>query len=171
MNTNFYISKKLEKTVPVSLINNVENSIINPLDKWNANIFHVSHKKCWIITNSITKYTILLDRIAIVDLPKLSEIFAQTFYEQLQTDNIETNFHILQEIIGQISLFSTDNDQKIIGTQNSILVHLENWKYEFGHIDNWPFRKINRRLNEIPYKQTGWILPKEKMNEVLNTIV
>ena len=171
MITNIYISNKLKKTVPLSLIKDVKDSIKNPLDKWNANIFHVSNKKCWIITNSIPKYSVLLDRIKVADLTRLSEIFIKTFYEQLQTDNIEMDFLTLQKIIGQIDLFSTDNDQKIIGIQNSILGNTEEWKYEFGHIDNWPFREINKRINGIPYKQIGWLVPKEKMNEVLNTVV
>lgn len=170
MKTNIYISRKLEKTVPKSFINNLKDSIENPLDKWNANLFYVSNKKCWIITNSISKYSVLLDRIKVADLTRLSEIFTKTFYQQLKTDDIETDLLTIQKLIGQINLFSTDNDQKIIGIQNSILTNLEDWKYEFGHIDNWPFRDINKRINRIPYKQIGMLSPKKKLNEIITKL-
>lgn len=172
MSTNIYTSRKLEKVIPSSLIKKEKNKSINLiLGKWNANIFYVSHKKCLIVTNSLAKYTVLLDRLIVSDIPKLSEIFTKTLYDQLLVDDMKIDFSKLQKIVGQVDIYPTDNDKKIIGIQNSLKYHIVNWKHEFGHIDNWSFRRQNGILNEIPYQQMEWLSPKEKMKEILQNIL
>lgn len=167
MNTNIFLTKKLEKTVTKFIIKNLESSIEKSLNNWNANIFYVSQKKCWIITNSATYYTILLDRIKSADYKNITEIFTKTFYDQLLTDNIEIDFSKLQNIVGEINLAPTNNDRKVLGVQNSILENIKDWKYKYGHIDNWNFRNCNRIINGIPYKINEYFLPKEKMKKLL----
>ncbi|NOU18788.1 MAG: hypothetical protein HOO91_14625 [Bacteroidales bacterium] len=168
MITKIYISRKLESLVSKSAIKAEDKVHDNPLGKWNATIFYVSHKKCLMITNNNAIYTVILDRIKTSDFSDLSKIFAETLFEQLLADDIKIDKSILLSMIGKVELFETDNDKSVIGIQNSVLPYVEDWKYEFGHIDNWPFREINRRINEIPYKQIEWLLPKEKMKLELN---
>lgn len=171
MSTKIFISRKLESVVSKSLINTGEEEIENPLGKWTATLFYVSHKKCILITNSIARYTIIVDSVIAANFFDLSNIFAKTLYDQLLTDGIETDLLTIQKLIGKVNLFSTDNDRKLIGTQNNILQYIDDWKYEFGPIDNWPFREINRRINGIPYKELEWLFPREKMKIILDEMV
>jgi hypothetical protein len=141
-----------------------------PLGKWTATLFYVSHKKCLLITNSMTRYTVIVDRVTAADFSDLSGLFARAFYDQLLMDGIKTDWEPLQKLFGKVELFTTDNDRKLIGTQNSILQNLEDWKYEFGDIDHWPFREINRRINVIPYREPELFFPREKMKMMLDEI-
>lgn len=170
MISKIYLSGKLESIVPKSVINKENKDSTNPLGKWTATLFYVNHKKCLMITNSNARYTVMLDRIMTSDFSDLSAFFAKILYEQLLTDDIVIDWLKVLKIVGKVELYTTDNDKKLIGTQNSILKYLEDWKYEFGHIDNWPFREINRRINGIPYKQLEWFFPREKMKIDLNEI-
>lgn len=74
---------------------------------------------------------------------------------------------MIEKIIADINLYQTDNDRSINGTLNNILPYFEDWKYEFGNFENVPFRKLNGRLNGQPNKQLNWLLPKEKMDEMI----
>lgn len=168
MSTKIYISRKLESVVNKSFINIGELEIDNPLGKWTATIFYVSHKKCLLITNSMTRYTIILDSVIAADFSDLSNIFAKILFDQLRIDGIKTDWLTIKNLVGKVDLYPTDNDRKLIGTQNNILQHTEDWKYEFGHIDNWPFREISSRLNGIPYKELEWFYPKEKIKIMLD---
>lgn len=170
MITKIHISRKLESVVPKSLITTEDIAMINPLGKWTSTIFYISHKKCLMITNNNARYTVIIDRIKTSDFSDLSNIFARTLYEQLLIDGIYIEKSNILRMVGKVELFQTDNDKSIIGVQNSILPYIEDWKYEFGHIDNWPFREVNRRINEIPYKQLEWLLPREKMKLELKLI-
>lgn len=171
MRTKIYISRKLEKVISKSLLNNGEIGIDNPLGKWTATLFYVSHKKCLLITNSLTRFTIILDRVVTTDFSDLSHKFARTFFDQLLVEGINTDLLTIKKLVGQVDLFSTDNDRRLIGTQNNILQYIEDWKYEFGHIDNWPFRDINSRINGIPYKELEWFYPREKLKIILTEMI
>lgn len=170
MSTRINISRKLESVIPKSLIKKEYIGLTNPLGKWTASLFYVSRKKCLLITNSNAKYSIIIDRITKVSLENFSNVFTNTLYEQLLTDEIEIDLMTVQSLVGEVELFETDNDKQLIGTQNSIRLYLEDWKHKFGHIENWPFREINKRINRIPYKQLDWLFPREKMRLELNKL-
>jgi len=81
MNTGIYISRKLEKLVPKKFIQESVNATGNLLGTWSANVFYVSHKKCWIITNSVTFYTVILQDIASSEIKNINEIFTYTLLD------------------------------------------------------------------------------------------
>lgn len=170
MSTKINISRKLESVVPKSVIKKEHLDLLNPFGKWTATLFYVSHKKCILATNSTARYTIIIDRVKKSDFENLTGLFIKNLYNQLLTDGIEVKLNEIIKIVGEVKLFQTDNDRGLIGTQNYLLEYLEDWKYEFGHIDNWPFREINKRINEIPSKQLGWLFPHEKMKIIIDEI-
>ena len=171
MNTNIYISKKLEKIIKFPTPETQEFVKLSHLNKWNANVFYVNHKRCLIITNSKTKYSVLISKMTISDFKNLSSIFIKSFQEQLKADCILVDLTTINRIIGSVKVYTTNNDKSVIGIQNNILSYIDDWKYEFGNIDNWNFKDINCRINNIPYKQIDWKFPKEKMNELIKTSV
>jgi hypothetical protein len=171
MSTKIYLSRKLESVVSKCLVNTGEEGTDHPLGKWTATLFYVSHKKCLLITNSLTRYSIIVDRVVTADFANISDRFAITLYDQLLIDEIKTDWPTIHQLVGRVDLFSTDNDRKLIGTQNNLLYILDYWKQEFGAIENWPFREINGRINGMPQKELGWQFPKEKMKIVLDDIV
>lgn len=170
MNTNIFLSRKLEKLVPKEKIQVPDSFEENPLGTWSANVFYVDRKKCWIITNSLSFYTLILQDISSKEIKNLTAIFTQIFLQQLQVDGINLSLTELQKIIGEVHLFSTNNDKRTLGVQNSLKVYIEDWKHEYGSFKNWPFRELNRRINGIPYKQNVWIHPNEKMKELILAI-
>ena len=168
--TEIYISKKLETMVPEDLMQNKSLGKYNPLGKWNATVFFVSRKKCILLTNSITRYSVFIAGVRKSDFKNLSQIFINTLIEQLNVDGIPIREHAISELVGRVALHSTDNDRPIIGGQKYIIEHIDDWKYECGEFANWDFRDINKRVNSIPYKQLGWLFPHEKMKIVLDEI-
>jgi len=168
MSTKIYLSRKLESVVSKSLVNTGEKETDHPLGKWTATLFYVSHKKCLLITNSLTRYTIIVDRVTAADFANITDRFAMTLYDQILFDGIKTDWPTIHQLVGRVDLFSTDNDRKLIGTQNNMLYILDYWKREFGAIDNWPFREINGRINGMPTKELKWLFPREKMKIVLD---
>ena len=168
--TEIYTSKKLESIVPEALIHDEPFRKFNPLGKWNATVFFVSRKKCLLLTNSITRYSVFIAGIRKSDFKNLSEIFINTLIEQLKRDNIPSEGLDIRKLIGQVTLHKTDNNRPIIGTQKYIIENIDDWKYEFGAFENWDFRDINRRVNGVPYKQLGWLFPREKMKILFGEI-
>lgn len=164
--TSIFTSRKLEKTIK-GFIAKKEDESTDYLGSWVATIFHVSHKKCWILINSRTKYILVFPNIRKNDLESLSSLFAEAFYAQLIYDGIFVDYSLIEKIIGEVDLFETNNDRSSIGILNYCLQNLEIWKEEYQVFENMPFRELNSRLNNIPYSFLKLKFPKEEMNEVL----
>lgn len=166
--TSIFTSRKLEKTIKGFIAKNeVESS--EYLGSWVATIFYVSHKKCWILINSKTKYILVFPNIRKDDLENLSSLFAEAFYAQLIYDGIFVDYSLVEKMIGEVDLFETNNDRSSIGILNYCLQNLEMWKNQYEVFENMPFRELNNRLNNIPYSFLKLKFPKEEMNEILKT--
>ncbi|HTN69304.1 MAG TPA: hypothetical protein VLZ33_07565, partial [Dysgonamonadaceae bacterium] len=115
-------------------------------------------------------YSVFIPGIIKADFKNLSELFTNALIDQLKGDGISNKELNIKELIGEITLHETDNDRPIIGTQKYILENIEALKNRYGPFENWNFRDINRRINGIPYKQLGWLFPREKMKILLDEI-
>ena len=149
MRTPIHTSKKLEKLVK-KLIQTDRNGDCGILGKWNATVFYVDRKKCWLISNAKTQYIIILTDLKTADLKKIDKIFKNTFFEQLVYDGIITDFNNLSAIIGGLDFLPTDNDRKTTGFQNHRLYELDWWKREFGSLENMPIKDLTNRMNTSP---------------------
>ncbi len=149
MKTRIHTSKKLEKLVK-KLIQTDLNDECGILGKWNATVFYVDRKKCWLVSNAKTQYNVILLDIKIQDLNRIEEIFKNALYGQLVYDGIITDFDNLCAIIGGLIFLPTDNDRKTTGFQNHRLQDLDWWKYEFGSLENMPIKDLANRINTTP---------------------
>jgi Domain of unknown function (DUF6933) len=168
MITPIHISRKLEK-ITSKYIGTPGTELNLFLGKWNATVFYVDRKKCWLITNSETKFSIIIPDLKSSDIKKFSQIFVENLYSQLIYEGILTDFKQLKNWIGKVEILPTDNDRKTIGTQNFILESLKYWKYEFRTFENMPFRELTMRINSSPTESFNWKSPHEKINEKLKT--
>ena len=169
MTTPIHLSKKLEKLYLKHI--KFDKFIFEPfLGKWNANLFYVDRKKCWLITNAETKFSLIIPDLKTSEIINFTDIFIENFYSQLIYENIIVDFNLLKNWTGNIELLTTDNDRKTIGTQNYILDTMEYWKHEFGNFQNMPFRELIRRMNSSPTKAFNWKTPREIILAKINTI-
>lgn len=168
METQIYTTRKLEKIVSEFI--SKEKSIDQIfLGKWTASIFYINRIKCWILINRITKYLLELSDMKNSDLTNISTVFKEAFYSQLVYDGIIIDDKLIEKIVGKIVLNETDNDRSSNGSLNNYLLYFNEWKYEFKYFDNMPFRDLTNRLNSQPIEKLNGALPKEKMQELLES--
>jgi len=149
MRTKIHVTRKLEKLIKKHISNN-ETGKPGKLGKWNATVFYVSRKKCWLITNGKTKYNVILTDVKSSDLKDIEQIFKNAFFSQLIYDGIIIDFEDLDSHIGEIDLLPTDNDRRTTGFQNANLETMNWWKMEFKELKNMPIKELTNRLNYIP---------------------
>jgi hypothetical protein len=149
MKTKIHTTKKLEKLVK-KLISEDKNAEDGILGKWNATVFFVDRKKCWLITNGLTKYNVILTDINASELSNIERVFKDALFGQLIYDGIIIDFRNLDSIIGELDLLPTDNDRSTTVFQNHNLKSLEWWKIEFGSLENMPIKDLTNRLNTSP---------------------
>lgn len=149
MHTTIHTSKKLEKLIQklITVPTDVDHG---PLGKWNATVFLVDRKKCWLFTNGLTKYNVILPNVKTSDITHIEEIFKNTFVNQLIYDGIIVDFEKLNTRIGQLHFLPTDNDRVTTGFMNQRVYELQIWKAEFRTIENMPMTDLANRMNGIP---------------------
>jgi len=162
----------LEKLIKKLIVTD-QNSNSGILGKWNATVFYVNRKKCWLITNGLTKYNVILTDIKSSELGGIEQIFKDAFFGQLIYDGIITDFENLDSIIGGLDFLPTDNDRSTTGFQNHSLESLDWWKYEFGNLENMPIKDLINRLNTSPihigkgHKMSDYTSSIEEMKKIL----
>ncbi|MFB9052125.1 DUF6933 domain-containing protein [Formosa undariae] len=147
--SKIHTTKKLEKLVK-KLITTDQKTDSGILGKWNATVFYVDRKKCWLITNGLTKYNVILTDIKSSDLSNIEQIFKEALFGQLIFDGILTDFETLNLIIGGLDFLPTDNDRSTTGFQNQRLYELDFWKNDFGKLENMPINDLTNRMNGSP---------------------
>lgn len=147
--TKVHTTKKLERLIK-KLILTDQNTECGILGNWNATVFYVDRKKCWLITNALTKYNVILTDIKSSDLSNIEQIFKDALFGQLIYDGIITDFKSLNLIIGGLDFLPTNNDRSTTAFQNHNLESLDWWKYEFGSLKNMPIKNLTNRLNTSP---------------------
>lgn len=152
MITRIHTSKKLEKIIKKIMETESPGAQQDGiLGKWNASFFNFSRKKCWLITNEKTRYSIILMDIKASDLSRIEAIFKDNFFSQLIYDGIFIEFSEVDQMIGTLKFHPTDNDRSTIGLQNEFFATIDYRKQEYGSIENFPLRKINHQLNTYPF--------------------
>jgi len=89
--TKIHVTKKLEKLIKKRMGTD-QNSDCGILGKWNATVFYIDRKKCWLVTNGLTKYNVILTDIKASYLLYISIIKMNKIYLICFTKN-EVNFH------------------------------------------------------------------------------
>lgn len=145
--TKIHITKKLEKLAKRLIVTD-QNAVAGILGKWNATVFYVDRKKCWLFTNGLTRYNIILANMRASDIDNIEGIFKNTLYTQLVFDGIVTDFKYVDKIVGKLDFMKTDNDKSMMGFQNQRLYDLDLWKHQFGSLDNMPIKDLTNRMNK-----------------------
>jgi len=167
MKTSIYISKKLEKSFSKK-INISEEHPTNYFGKWNAQIFFIDRQKWFLITHSETKFSIVLPNINANNISKIKDLFMESLYQQFIYESVDITREKLNVLIGELVFHKTDNDKKTIGTQNSILELIKNWKYQKNDI-LCSTKELSKRLNMSPTNSFKWKSPREMMLEKIKT--
>ena len=175
--TNIYCTKKLEKLIGKKLIKQeAQNS---RLGNWNANIFHLQRRKCLILMNDTTYYSLLFLDIRKADLLQFSELFYQRLIEQFDFDKIDFPIECSSKLINETSaqFLPTNNNRKVLGTMKQFVLDLDYYfYYDYnGQISKINTCELNHRLTNnlvgaLKPKQSDFGRPIEEMKKKLGEI-
>ncbi len=151
MNTPIHTTKKLERLIK-PIIKHEKSEQVGILGKWKATVFYVNRKKCWLITNALTRYNLILTNITSKNLPSIDNTFKTELHLQMEYDGINMDLSHLDELIGKLEFLPTDNDKSTTSFQNQRLFDLDCWKEVYSSLEQMPVRDLNHRINRGPFK-------------------
>lgn len=157
---NIFCTKKLERLVGKAYIQPEPKNDI--LGSWNANIFPVQGRKCLILMNDQTYYSLLFLDILKKDLLKFHLIFVERLIEQLSFDRVDFPVDCTPLIMDDLTprFLSTNNNRKVLGTMNEFIYEAEyhiNYSYD-GKLEHVNLPQLNHVLNS---NLVGALMPKK----------
>jgi hypothetical protein len=173
--TPIHVTKKLEKTIRKVVQTGLPEGKPGSLGKWNAALFYVDRKKCWLVTNALTKYSVILPDISAATLPTIDKLFRFALRDQLLYDGFKTSQHEVEYLIGDLIFLPTDNDRKTTMFQNHRLYELEFYKYRYGCLEEMPLNKLTNYMNTCPtrigkgHSMNSYTTAIEEMEKILKT--
>jgi hypothetical protein len=159
--TNIYCTNKLEKLIGKKLISTKEIPV-SPIGNWNANLFSLNGRKCLILMNDISYYSLIFLDILKKDLASFQELFYLRLLDQFKYDNLNFQADLSSTILNtcQPNFLRTNNNRKVLGTMNEFVQDIS---YLFHNQYNSNLEKIN--INELNHHLTnnlvGALKPKQ----------
>ena len=137
---------------------------------WHANLLRIERRKCALVTNDKTLYTIFIPGLKKADFNDFGEVFRQhlfknLLYEGLAQAKIEA---VLDELV--TILFARTNNRSVLGSMNDQKFQLEFFIASHGGLDKLPLYELNKKLNRIPFSAIGGSCPIVRMNELLHDV-
>lgn len=135
---------------------------------WHANLLITARRKCVLVANDKTLYSIFIPSLKKPDFIDFAEVFRHHLFknllhEGLAQDEIDVVLHELRTI-----LFAKTNNRSVLGSMNDLKFHLEFYIRSFGGLDRSPIYELNHRLNRIPFSVIDGHYPIDRLKEVLN---
>ena len=137
---------------------------------WHANLLRIERRKCVLVTNDKTLYTIFIPGLKKPDFNDFGEmlrhhLFKNLLHERFTQDKIEAVLDEHRKI-----LFTKSNNRSILGSMNDLKFHLEFFIASRGGLVQAPIYELNRRLNRIPFSAIGDMCPIDRLKELLHGI-
>ena len=85
METRIYISNKIQKNYKKIVLNPLpeKSDMENHQNSWNANYIAIHGKKCWVLTHSQTRYTVIVPDIKVKAIENFLNYFLDNLINQL----------------------------------------------------------------------------------------
>ena len=138
-------TKKLLSELKVKPTN--EDPPKDPFWSWHANMFYIDRRKCVLITNDITLFTLFIPALKKPDFQKFDLIFGQHLFENLMHEGIAQNqIEILLSECNKIQYDKTNN-RSVLGSMNDQRFLVEYFIQSEGGLAKTNIFELNRRLN------------------------
>ena len=160
---------KLLKELKQEPVANVE-PLRSFIGGWHANLLRIERRKCVLVTNDKTLYTIFIPGLKKSDFNDFGEVFRHHIFKNLLHERfaqaqIEA---VLDE--HRTILFARTNNRSVLGSMNDQKFHLEFFIASRGGLAQASHYEHNRKLNRIPFSAIGGTCPIDRIKELVHGI-
>jgi hypothetical protein len=168
-----YLSEKIRKNYKKITVNELPEKIEiqSHQNSWNAHYVAIFGKRCWVVTHSITRYTVIVPDVKANMLDDLRFFFLDNLINQLiKTHYVDADK--IQKFIGDVEFYPTNGDRSCIAYINKRIEDLEYFKYQVDNFEDFPFLMIGSDFNDLGSKlidgKSKYIRPTEEILKLVN---
>ncbi len=168
MKTIIYVSDKIRKSYKKLSVNELpdKREMQSHQNSWNAHYVVIFGKRCWVVTHSITRYTVIVPDVKADKLANFRYFFLDNMINQLIRKHL-VDPNKIQGFIGDIEFFPTNGDRSCIAFINKRIEDIEYWKYKVENFEDFPFWTMASNFNDLGSKRIDgkrtYIRPNQEM--------
>jgi hypothetical protein len=138
------------------------------IGNWHANLLRFGRRKCVLLTNSDTLYSIFVFGLKRVDFDHFDEIFRQSLFRRLRIEGF-SQIQIEKALEEYRTIhFAKTNNRSVLGSMNDLAFQIEAQIQSSGGISNLSLDAINDALNRIPMGALNYRYSIEALKAQLN---
>ncbi len=144
--------------------------IKDPLWSWHGNMVLIERRKCVLITNDATLFSVFIPALKKQDFESFNFVFGQYLFKNLLYENIPQG-HI-ETVLSQsesITYMKTAN-RSVAGCMNEQIRYLQYFIQSEGGLEHTDIYEMNHKLNNVFFKLTGYRHPLDLFKEKLAAI-
>jgi len=142
-----------------------EDTIIDSFWSWHANIFYIERRKCVLVTNDTTLFTMLIPALKKPDFQSFHFIFGQHLFKNLLHEKIPQKQ--IETILSECEniQYKKTNNRSVLGSMNELKFQLEYHIEAEGGLERTDIFKSNHRLNRTIMSSVKYKYPIEMFIE------
>ena len=139
------------------------------IESWHANIFRINSKKCILVSNDATLYSLFFYPVNKSFIKKFQLFFNEHLFKTMFADDIPQTLIEKVLAIGDEIIFTKTDDRRVMGSMNDFKQHIEAFADMHNGLKNCSIFNIQRMLNTIPMGMLEYQSPiKAFMNKLEN---
>lgn len=120
------------------------------LGGWHADLLRIERRKCVLITNDATLYSLFIPGLRKPEFERFGEVFMQHLFRNLRCEGFEQ--HQIERVLDEyreIKIAKTNN-RSVLGSMNDLKYQVEGIIWDIGGLDQVDLISLNQKLNRIP---------------------
>ena len=145
-------------------------SASDPFWSWHAKVFHIERRKCVLITNDTTLFTIFIPALKKPDFELFHFVIGQHLFKNLLSENIPQRQ--IEAVLSECEniKYQKTNNRSVLGSMNDQKLQLEYLISAEGGLARTDIYELNQNLNRNLLSAIGHKHPikmlKEKLEEI-----
>jgi hypothetical protein len=138
--------------------------------RWHANVFHIERRKCVLVTNDSTLFTMFIPTLKKPDFQSFHLIFGQQLFKNLLHE--KTPQHQIEAVLSECEdiQYERTNNRSVLGSMNDQRYQLEYFIHAEGGLAMTDIYALNHYVNKNILSAIGYKNPIEMLREKLNKI-
>lgn len=144
--------------------------IKDPLWSWHGNMVLIERRKCVLITNDETLFSVFIPSLQKQDSKSFNFVFGQYLFKNLLYENIPQSQ--IEAVLCQsenITYMKTAN-RSVTGCMNEQARYLQYYIQSDGGLEHTDIYAMNQKLNRVSFRTTGYRHPVELFKEKLSVL-
>ncbi|MDR3603264.1 MAG: hypothetical protein P4L38_01425 [Syntrophaceae bacterium] len=158
-------TQKLLAELKIGLMH--EPSENDPFWSWHANVFHVERRKCVLITNDMTLFTMFIPGLKKPDFKSFHFVIGEHLFKNLLYENIPQPQ--IEAVLSQCRnmTFQKTTNRRVLGSMNDQKTQLEYLISAEGGLARTNIYELNKEVNRVTFSAINRRRPIDVLKEEL----